>query len=275
MISDITLGQFFPGDSLLHRLDPRTKIIASIVYMTAVFCAKNLFMYAAMILLTVGIVLAGHISLRQVLRSLRPLVWVLLITGILNLFFTSGEGEPLFSFWFIRVYTIGIWRAILMAMRVLLLVAGTSVLLTYTTSPIRLTDGLESLLSPLKKLRVPVHEFAMMMTIALRFIPTLIEETDKIMKAQKARGADFSSGGLIRRAKALIPVLVPLFVSSFQHAMDLATAMECRCYHGGEGRTKLHELRFGKADLAVLLFSALVLAGIILGNHFILIGNVI
>ena len=275
MISDITLGQFFPGDSLLHRLDPRTKIIASILYMTAVFCAKNLFMYTAMILLTVAIILAGHISLRQVLRSLRPLVWVLLITGILNLFFTSGEGEPLFSFWFIRVYTVGIWRAILMAVRVLLLVAGTSVLLTYTTSPIRLTDGLESLLSPLKKLHVPVHEFAMMMTIALRFIPTLIEETDKIMKAQKARGADFSSGGLIRRAKALIPVLVPLFVSSFQHAMDLATAMECRCYHGGEGRTKLHELRFGKADLAVLLFSALVLVGIILGNRFILIGNVI
>ena len=275
MISDITLGQFFPGDSLLHHLDPRTKIIASILYMTAVFCAKNLFMYTAMILLTVAIILAGHISLRQVLRSLRPLVWVLLITGILNLFFTSGEGEPLFSFWFIRVYTVGIWRAILMAVRVLLLVAGTSVLLTYTTSPIRLTDGLESLLSPLKKLHVPVHEFAMMMTIALRFIPTLIEETDKIMKAQKARGADFSSGGLIRRAKALIPVLVPLFVSSFQHAMDLATAMECRCYHGGDGRTKLHELRFGKTDLAVLLFSALVLAGIILGNRFILIGNVI
>lgn len=275
MISDITLGQYFPGTSLFHRLDPRTKIIASILYMVAVFCAKNLFTYLLLILVTIGIAAVGQISIRQIGKSLKPLFWVLVITGILNLFFTSGEGEPLVSFWVIRIYASGIWRAVLMAVRVLLLVAGTSVLLTYTTSPIRLTDGLESLLSPLKKIRIPVHEFAMMMTIALRFIPTLIEETDKIMKAQKARGADFSSGGLIRRVRALIPILVPLFVSSFQHAMDLATAMECRCYHGGEGRTKLYELRFRFSDFVTLLFFAALPAAVLLANRFLPIGGVL
>lgn len=275
MISDITLGQYFPGSSLFHRLDPRTKIIASILYMVAVFCAKNLFTYLFLILVTAGIAAVGHISFRQIGKSLKPLFWVLVITGILNLFFTSGEGEPLVSFWVIRIYASGIWRAVLMAVRVLLLVAGTSVLLTYTTSPIRLTDGLESLLSPLKKIKVPVHEFAMMMTIALRFIPTLIEETDKIMKAQKARGADFSSGGLIRRVKALIPILVPLFVSSFQHAMDLATAMECRCYHGGEGRTKLYELRFTFSDFMTILFFVALPAAILCANRFLPIGGVL
>lgn len=275
MISDITLGQYFPGTSLFHRLDPRTKIIASILYMVAVFCAKNLFTYLLLILVTIGIAAVGQISIRQIGKSLKPLFWVLVITGILNLFFTSGDGEPLVSFWVIRIYASGIWRAVLMAVRVLLLVAGTSVLLTYTTSPIRLTDGLESLLSPLKKIRIPVHEFAMMMTIALRFIPTLIEETDKIMKAQKARGADFSSGGLIRRVRALIPILVPLFVSSFQHAMDLATAMECRCYHGGEGRTKLYELRFRFFDFVTLLFFAALPAAVLLANRFLPIGGVL
>ena len=271
MISDITLGQFFPGNSTLHKSDPRTKIIGSILFMATVFVAKNLFAYLLLLAATLLLAALGHIKLKMLWKSVRPLLIVLLFTGILNLFFTKGAGEPLFAWHFLEIYEEGLWRALLMAIRVVLLVAGASLLLTYTTSPIELTDGLESLLSPLKKLHLPVHEFAMMMTIALRFIPTLIEETDKIMKAQKARGADFSSGGLVRRAKALLPVLIPLFVASFQHAMDLATAMECRCYHGGEGRTKYHVLKFGIRDVLVLL--GLVL--IILMNRFLPIGQVL
>ena len=275
MISDITLGQFFPGDSTLHKSDPRTKILGSILFMATVFVAKNLFAYLLLLAVTLLLSALGHIHFKLLWKSVRPLLVVLLFTGILNLFFTKGEGDPLLAWGFLQIYEEGIWRALLMAIRVVLLVAGASLLLTYTTSPIELTDGLESLLSPLKKLRLPVHEFAMMMTIALRFIPTLIEETDKIMKAQKARGADFSSGGLIRRAKALLPVLIPLFVASFQHAMDLATAMECRCYHGGEGRTKYRVLKFGMRDVLVLLGLVAVLVLVILLNRFLPIGQVL
>ena len=273
MISDITLGQYFPGRSFLHRLDPRTKTVSSLALMILIFCAPDdygsaaaLFVYSFLILFTLFLTAAGRIRPRLILRSLRPLFWVIVFTGFLNLFFTTGEGEPLFAFWIFHLYRDGIWRAVLMAFRVLLLIAGTSVLLTYTTSPIQLTDGLESLFSPLKIFRAPVHEFAMTLTIALRFIPTLIEESERIIKAQKSRGADFSSGGLIRKAKALIPILVPLFVTSFQHAMNLATAMECRCYHGGDGRSKFHELRFGYRDLIMTLLMLGVIAVIVCGR---------
>ncbi|MBO5788736.1 MAG: energy-coupling factor transporter transmembrane protein EcfT [Clostridia bacterium] len=275
MISDITLGQFFPGESHLHKADPRTKIVGSIVYMAAIFCAKNVFAYLFMILFTAMLAMVGHIRIRLLWKSIKPLFFVLLIMSMINLFATKGTGEPLLSFWKITIYEEGIWRAVLVSVvRVVLLVMGSSLLLTYTTSPIQLTDGIETLLSPLKKIHVPVHEFAMMMTIALRFIPTLIEETDKIMKAQKARGADFSSGGLIKRAKALLPVLIPLFVSSFQHAMDLATAMECRCYHGGEGRTKYRILKFTGVDVWIGLALLVALAAVIVINKFLPIGNV-
>ena len=224
--------------------------------------------------MTLSLAIIGNIRIRLLWKSIRPLLIVLLITGLLNLFLTKGEGDPLVSLGFLVIYEEGIWRALFMAIRVVLLVSGASLLLTYTTSPIQLTDGLESLLSPFKKLHLPVHEFAMMMTIALRFIPTLIEETDKIMKAQKARGADFSTGGLLQRAKALLPVLIPLFVASFQHAMDLATAMECRCYHGGEGRTKYRVLKFQCRDALFLLTLLVVLGAVICMNRFLPIGRV-
>ncbi len=269
MLSDITLGQYFPGRSLLHKLDPRMKIILSILLMVSVFMAKNLFCYLFVTVFTLSLILLGRLSVRVILRGLRPIVYVLIFTMILNLLFTSSEGgKTLFEIWIFRITLEGIWRAVFMALRVVLLVIGTSVLLTYTTTPIALTDGIEALLSPLKLIRVPVHEFAMMMTIALRFVPTLIEETEKIMNAQKARGADFSSGGIARRVKALVPILVPLFVSAFQRAIDLATAMECRCYRGGRGRTKLIRYRLSFRDIATLLVFAAALSGIILGNHF-------
>ena len=269
MLSDITLGQYFPGRSLLHKLDPRMKILLSILLMVSVFMAKNLFCYLFITLFTLSLILIGRLSLRVVLRGIRPILYVLIFTMILNLLFTSSSGgHILCEFWIIKITAEGIWRAVFMSLRVILLVIGTSVLLTYTTTPIALTDGIESLLSPLKVIRVPVHEFAMMMTIALRFVPTLIEETEKIMNAQKARGADFSSGGLVRRVKALVPILVPLFVSAFQRAIDLATAMECRCYRGGKGRTKLIRYSLSLRDLASFVIFAASLAGIILGNYY-------
>ena len=201
------------------------------------------------------------------LRSVRPLALIIALTAFLNIFWTTGD-TLLFEWGFIHIYLEGIIFALFMALRILLLVVGMSVALTYTTTPLALTDAIEELLSPLKKIHVPVHDFAMMMTIAMRFIPTLIEETDKIMDAQKARGADFESGGLVEKAKALIPILIPLFVSAFKRADDLAVAMECRCYRGGEGRTKLKELHYGKCDLLLLAISTVFVAGIILCNVF-------
>ena len=267
MLSDITLGQYFPGSSLLHRLDPRMKIILSAVYMAAIFLAKNAFCHLFTAIATVLLVLLSRISLRVVLRSVRPILYVLIFTMLLNLFFTSADGgRLLLDFWVIRIYEEGVYRALFMALRVVLLVIGVSVLLTYTTTPIALTDAIESLLSPLKLLRIPVHEFAMMMTIALRFIPTLIEETEKIMNAQKARGADFTSGSIFRRVRALVPILIPLFVSSFQRAIDLATAMECRCYRGGKGRTKLVRYTLHARDFVMLVLFALGVAMIVFGN---------
>ena len=255
MISDITLGQFFPGFSPIHKLDPRTKILLAVLFIVSVFVANNPASFAVLLAFTLILVAISRISVKVILKGIKPIIFILIFTAIINLFMTGGKGEPLVSFWIIKIYTEGIARAIFMALRVIILIVGTSLLLTYTTSPISLTDGLESLLSPLKKIKVPVHTFAMMMSIALRFIPTLVEETEKIMNAQKSRGADFTSGSLVKRAKALVPLLIPLFVSAFKRAEELATAMECRCYRGDYNRTKLVKLEMrGRDYLALLVF---------------------
>ena len=263
MISDITLGQFFPGYSPVHKLDPRTKIILATLFIVAVFVANNPVSFLLLVAVTLALIAISRISFRVIMKSIKPIVFILLFTAIINVFMTVGDGEPLVSFWVLKIYEEGIARAILMALRVIILIVGSSVLLTYTTSPIALTDGIEALLSPLKKINLPVHTFAMMMSIALRFIPTLVEETEKIMNAQKSRGADFTTGSLVQRAKALIPILVPLFVSSFKRAEELATAMECRCYRGDNNRTKLVKLEYRGRDFIFMLFFVLLLAGLI------------
>ena len=263
MISDITLGQFFPGFSPIHKLDPRAKIILATLFIVSVFLAANPAGFVLISIVCFTIMLVSRISFRVMLKSIKPIFIILIFTAVINIFMTSGEGEPLVDFWIITIYKEGIIRAFLMAYRVVLLILGTSVLLTYTTSPIALTDGLESLLSPLKVIKVPVHVFAMMMSIALRFIPTLIEETEKIMNAQKSRGADFSSGGLVKRIKALIPILIPLFVSSFKRAEELATAMECRCYRGDKHRTKLVKLTYKPRDFVFMFIFALFILALI------------
>lgn len=247
MLKDITLGQFFPGHSAIHRMDPRTKLILTIVYIVALFVAQNWISYLVMMAFLVFCIWLSKIPPKSILRGMKPLVFILVFTAVLNLFYTDG-GVELVRFGSLAITSEGLKRAIFMIWRILMLISGTF-LLTYTTSPISLTDGLESLLNPLKRIHVPVHELSMMMSIALRFIPTLIEETDKIMNAQKARGADFETGSIIQRAKALVPILVPLFISAFRRADELATAMECRCYQGGEGRTKMKLLRFSRVDL--------------------------
>ena len=266
MLKDITLGQYFPGNSPIHRLDPRTKLILLVVYIVALFVAKSWISYAVMLVFLLFTIRISTIPPKSILRGMKPLVMILVFTGVLNVFFTR-EGETVIDFWIITVTSGGIRRAVFMMARILMLITGTF-LLTYTTSPISLTDGLESLMNPLKKLHVPVHELSMMMCIALRFIPTLIEETDKIMSAQKARGADFENGSLMERARALIPILVPLFIGAFRRADELATAMECRCYQGGEGRTKMKLLRYHRNDMTafgvgiLLLIGVFVLAGL-------------
>ena len=263
MISDITLGQFFPGFSLVHKLDPRTKILLAVVFIALVFIANNPISFFIATLVTFFLVAISKISFSVVLKGIKPIIFILIFTALINIFLTTGEGEPLVAFWIVKIYKEGIINAFFMALRVILLIIGTSMLLTYTTSPISLTDGIESLLKPLKLIKVPVHLFAMMMTIALRFIPTLIEETEKIMNAQKSRGADFTQGSLIKRAKALIPILIPLFVSSFKRAEELATAMECRCYRGDVNRTKLVKLTYKKKDIAFLTVGFLLLGAFI------------
>lgn len=260
MLKDITLGQYFPGNSPVHRLDPRTKIIFLIVYIIALFSAANWASYAVVFCFLAIIIAISTIPLKSILHGMKPLVMILVFTGILNIFFTAGE-QVIFKLWFITVYWEGVIRAVFMMLRILMLITGTF-LLTYTTSPIALTDGLESLLGPLKKLHIPVHELSMMMCIALRFIPTLIEETDKIMSAQKARGADFETGKLLDRVKALVPILVPLFISAFRRADELATAMECRCYQGGDGRTKMKLLRYKLLDLKAFGLGVLLLTAV-------------
>ncbi len=258
MLKDITLGQYFPGNTVAHRLDPRTKILLVTLYIIALFSAKGLLGYMVMAATLAVCVKISKVGFKSLVRGLKPLVVIIAFTGILNIFFTPAE-TYLLEWGILRISEKGIQNALFMVVRIMLLVMGTF-LMTYTTSPIRLTDGLESLLGPLKRLRVPVHELAMMMAIALRFIPTLIEETDKIMSAQKARGADFESGNIFQKAKALVPILVPLFISAFRRADELATAMECRCYHGGDGRTKLHVLKYQRRDYVALAGGAVILA---------------
>ncbi len=258
-LKDITLGQFFPGKSLIHRLDPRAKLLFTVCYIVALFLAKTVISYVIMIGILVTCMIISKIKPATLFRGLKPVLFLIAITGILNLFYTPGE--ILWQWSFLKITVEGIWAAIYMILRITLLICCTF-LLTYTTSPIMLTDGLEHLLGPLKKIKVPVHELAMMMSIALRFIPTLIEETDKIMSAQRARGADFDTGNLIQKAKALIPLLVPLFVSAFRRADELAVAMECRCYHGGEGRTRLRELKYAGHDVVTLIFGVLLCVGV-------------
>ena len=260
MLKDITLGQFFPGKSFVHRLDPRTKLIVLVMYIVALFLAVSWVSYGICLLFLAVAIAVSRIPLKAFFRGMKPLLFILIFTAILNLFFTAGD-TVLVSFWGITLTLEGVIRAIFMLLRILMLVM-TTFLLTYTTSPIALTDGLEALLNPLKVIKVPVHELAMMMCIALRFIPTLIEETDKIMSAQKARGADFESGSLMDRVKALVPILVPLFISAFRRADELATAMECRCYQGGEGRTKMKLLRFVSFDYYGFVLGAVLIAAV-------------
>lgn len=263
MLNNITIGQYFPASSPIHKLDPRSKILITIIYIVMLFSAKEVIGLVPGILFFIFSYLVSSVPLKMIFKSLKPIIPLVVFTAVLNLFFVGND--VIFKFWIIKITGEGIKFSIFMIVRIIALIAGTS-LLTYTTTPIRLTDGLESLLSPLKKLKVPVHELSMMMTIALRFIPTLIEETNKIMNAQKARGADLESGGLLKRAKALIPILIPLFVSAFRRAEELALAMESRCYHGGEGRTKLKELHFKARDVVSVLISLLFLASVFLLN---------
>ena len=260
MLKDITLGQYFPGETLIHRLDPRTKLLAVIVFIVALFLAKSFFSYGLVLVFLIACIRISRVHLKVILRGLKPLLIIIVLTGLLNLFYT--QGTVLVHFWIFTITKEGLIMASLMILRIIMLITGTF-LLTYTTSPILLTDGLEKLLRPLKKLNFPVHELSMMMSIALRFIPTLIQETDKIISAQKARGADFDSGNLIQKAKALIPILIPLFISSFRRAEELAIAMECRCYHGDEGRTSLRQLRYAGRDYGLIVFSIALCAGIV------------
>jgi len=266
VLKDITLGQYFPGSTLLHRMDPRTKLIMTFVYIISLFVAVSYISYAVMLAFLVLCVVISKVKLKALVRGLKPIMVIIIITGLLNLFYTSGN-VVLVQWWIFKITDAGIRSAVFMVLRISMLIMGTF-LLTYTTSPIDLTDGLEKLLNPLKKIKVPVHELAMMMSIALRFIPTLIEETDKIMSAQKARGADFETGNIIQRAKAMLPLLVPLFVSAFRRADELAVAMESRCYHGGVGRTKMKQLKMERRDFLSLAIGAVLLGGVITLSAF-------
>ena len=266
MLKDITLGQYFPGNSFVHRLDPRTKLLVLVGYIVGLFLAVSWISYGVCLVFLLTSIAISGIPAKSFLRGMKPLMFILIFTAILNIFFTEGQ-TVLVSFLGITITLEGLVRAFFMLLRIIMLVTGTF-LLTYTTSPISLTDGLESLLSPLKRIKLPVHELSMMMCIALRFIPTLIEETDKIMSAQKARGADFESGNLLQRVKALIPILVPLFISAFRRADELATAMECRCYQGGDGRTKMKLLRYHLQDVKAFGIGAVMIAGVCVLRSF-------
>lgn len=264
MLKDITIGQYYPANSKIHKLDPRTKIIAAIIFMIALFVINQFWPYLIVLGIIVAIVKASQIPMSYMLKGLKPLRWILLFTFVINMFCLPGEVLSIGGFklqlGFLKITDAGLKQAIFMSIRLIYLVVGTS-LLTLTTSPIQLTDGIERLLGPLNKVGLPVHELAMMMTIALRFIPTLLDETDKIMKAQMSRGADFESGNLINRAKCLVPLLVPLFVSAFRRADELAMAMEARCYRGGQNRTKMREAVITSADRISFVLMFLFLAG--------------
>ena len=267
MLKDITIGQYFPGSSLIHRLDPRFKIIITFIYILMLFTGSNVSCLAVGALYTTAAVILSRIPIKMFWKSVKPLLPFLLITALLNLFLVDS-GKEVFHWRFIKITDGGINISVFMLIRIVLLIAGSS-LLTYTTSPITLTDAIERLMSPLKLLKFPVHELAMMMSIALRFIPTLIEETDKIMSAQKARGAEIDTGSFVARAKNMVSILVPLFISSFRRADELATAMECRCYNGGEGRTRLRQLHSAPRDyialaITLLFYAAAVTVGIIM-----------
>ena len=269
MLKDITFGQFFPGESLLHKTDARFKIVILIVYLVLVLLAKSAAAFLFVALLTAALLLCSRLSWRILLKGLKPLLFILMFTALINLFATQGQ-TVLWQWSFLRITKEGLLNAVFMLCRLLSLFLGSSVILTYTTSPLDLTDGIERLLSPLRHLHVPVHDFAMMMTIALRFIPVLVEETDKIMSAQKARGADFESGGVLSRAKALIPILVPLFVSSFRRADELAVAMECRCYHTSGPRSRLKTMTMRARDYAMLAVMLLIIPAILFGTNHVL-----
>lgn len=266
MIKDITLGQYFPGKSMIHKLDPRVKVLLTLFNIVFIFIAGNFSSLGLMTAFTVAAMLLSGVPLSRYLRSTRGVIFVILFTAVLNLFY--GGGTVLVQWGFLQITTGGVRNAIFIAIRIIVLIFMSAVL-TFTTSPTQLTDALERLMKPLKIFRIKVHEIAMMMTIALRFVPTLLEETDKIMSAQKARGADLESGGLISRVKALIPVLVPLFISSFRRAYDLAMAMECRCYNGGKGRTKMKILHITPKDITVLVITVFICAGVVLLNIFV------
>ncbi|MBA5851733.1 energy-coupling factor transporter transmembrane protein EcfT [Clostridium sp. cel8] len=252
MIKDITIGQYVPGNSFVHKLDPRVKILISIVYIIDLFIVNNFRGYIFIVLFTFIAIAISKVKFAYIYKGLKPILILALITAVLNIFMTTGVNPPLFKWKFISIYREGLIVAAFMVLRLVFLIIGTS-LLTLTTSPIELTDGIEKLLNPMKKIGVPAHELAMMMTIALRFIPTLMDETDKIMKAQMARGADFESGNLVHRAKSIIPILVPLFISSFRRADELAMAMEARCYRGGDGRTRMKQLKITNKDFTASL----------------------
>ena len=262
-MKSVVFGQYYPANSVLHRMDPRAKVLATVFFIVCTFLCRNAVSFLIMLIAALSVVFLSRIPLRMVLRSLRPLILILIFTSLINVFMTKGDmlltphwniPLPWGKTWSIRVYGEGLWNAAFMILRIVILLMGTSIFLSFTTTPIAMTDALEQLFSPLKKIKVPVHDIAMMTTIALRFIPTLLEETEKIMNAQKARGADFVSGGLVKRAKALLPVLIPLLISAFNRAYELATAMECRCYNGGEGRTRLKVLHLHTSDVLAVLF---------------------
>ncbi|EOS70430.1 hypothetical protein C818_01456 [Lachnospiraceae bacterium MD308] len=266
MIRDITIGQYYPAKSILHRLDPRVKLVSTLLYLISLFLFRSMAGYLAATLFLIGVIRASKVPFGYIVKGLKPVVMLLMITVVFNLFLKK-EGEVLVHVWRLTITTVGLRNAVYMAVRLIYLIIGSS-LMTFTTTPNELTDGIEALLAPLNKLRVPVHEVAMMMSIALRFIPILLEETDKIMKAQQARGADFESGNIMQRAKAMIPILVPLFVSAFRRANDLAMAMEARCYRGGEGRTKMKPLRYRGRDLsAYAVMFAYVAAVVAIGRY--------
>lgn len=265
-LRDITLGQYFPGTTLIHRLDPRSKLVFSLFYIVALFTAKSPLSYLVLFAVLVVGILLSRIRFSIFMKGLKPILIIILFTAMMNLFFTKG-GATLWEFGFLHITERGVSMAVYMMLRIIMLLLMT-LLLTYTTSPIMLTDGLDRLLAPLKHLKVPVHDFTMIMSIALRFIPTLIQETDKIMSAQKARGADFDSGNLIQRAKALIPILIPLFISAFRRAEELSIAMDCRCFHDGQNRTRLRQLKLCAKDVLILIFGVLLTAGIVLMRSF-------
>ena len=266
MIKDITIGQYFPGKSPIHRMDSRVKLLLDLVYLVMLFTAQSFTGLLVGLFFMVMCYIIADIKLVMILKSVKPILPLMIFTAILNMLFISGE-KPLFQWWIISIYPEGIRMSCFMLLRIVSLIVGMS-LLTYTTSPIMLTDAIERLMSPLKKIRFPVHELSMMMTIALRFIPTLVEETDKIMSAQKARGAELDSGGFLKRAKSLVPIIIPLFVSAFKRANELATAMECRCYKGGEGRTRMRQLKIAARDIIAVVIMLTLFAGIIVLNCF-------